>query len=117
MTNHLLSLLIFLPLLALVILTGIPREKIHWFKGLTLLTNAVQFLMALALYSRFNPALRGVNRPEEFQYTERLDWISLDMGEWGKLSIDYFVGVDGLSALMVLLSGLVLLAILPSTCC
>jgi NADH-quinone oxidoreductase subunit M len=109
MTNHLLSLLIFLPLLALVILTGIPREKIHWFKGLTLLTNAVQFLMALALYSRFNPALRGVNRPEEFQYTERLDWISLDMGEWGKLSIDYFVGVDGLSALMVLLSGLVLL--------
>jgi NADH-quinone oxidoreductase subunit M len=53
--------------------------------------------------------LKGVNVPEGFQFVERTDWISLPLGSLGKLSIDYYLGVDGLSVLLVLLSAIVLL--------
>jgi NADH-quinone oxidoreductase subunit M len=39
---------------------------------------------------------------------EKLDWITLDLGNFGKLSVDYFLGVDGLSISLVLLSAIVL---------
>ncbi len=42
------------------------------------------------------------------QFVEKLPWITVSMGESGKLAIQYFVGLDGLNMPMVLLSALVL---------
>jgi NADH-quinone oxidoreductase subunit M len=108
MTQYLLSLLIFIPLAASVLILFIPEEKISYFKTATLFVNLTQFILAAILYLNFNPALTGVNNPESFQFVERTDWISLQLGSLGKLSIDYYVGVDGLSILLVLLSAIVL---------
>jgi NADH-quinone oxidoreductase subunit M len=108
MTQHLLSLLIFLPLAASVFLLFIPEEKVTYFKTTTLTVNLIQLILAICLFFNFNPLLNGVNEQKGFQFVERADWISLKMGSLGKLSIDYYVGIDGLSVLLVLLSALVL---------
>ncbi|MEO1653833.1 MAG: NADH-quinone oxidoreductase subunit M [Bacteroidota bacterium] len=44
---------------------------------------------------------------ELFQFVERVDWIHLKLGSFGSLSIDYYLGVDGLSISLVLLTGLI----------
>jgi NADH-quinone oxidoreductase subunit M len=109
MTQYILSLLIFLPLVALVIILFVPGKKTAYFKITTLAVNLIQLILAIYLYISFNPLLKGVNIPEGFQFVERADWISLPLGSLGKLSIDYYLGVDGLSVLLVLLSAIVLL--------
>lgn len=45
---------------------------------------------------------------ELFQFVERIDWIELKLGSFGTLAIDYYLGVDGLSISMVLLTGIIL---------
>jgi NADH-quinone oxidoreductase subunit M len=109
MTRHLLSFLVFLPLLSAVLVLFIPRQKTLLFKLITLLTTLLQGTAAIAIYLQFDKQLKGVNLTTEFQFVERLSWIDLNMGSFGKLSIQYFVGVDGLNVLMILLSALVLL--------
>src|SRR3712207_3356047 len=106
MTQHLLSLLIFLPLIASVVVLFIPSHKVFFFRSITLGVNVIQLVVAILIYVQFDNLLKGVHLQSEFQYVERTDWISLDLGGLGKLSIDYFIGVDGLSVLMVLLSAL-----------
>jgi NADH-quinone oxidoreductase subunit M len=108
MTQYLLSLLIFIPLAASVFILFIPEGKTAYFKTITLLVNLIQLVLTVILYLNFNPALSGVNVPKGFQFVERTDWVSLQLGSLGKLSIDYYVGVDGLSILLVLLSAIVL---------
>lgn len=108
MTQHLLSLLIFLPLIASVVVLFIPSHKVFFFRSITLGVNVIQLVVAILIYFQFDSLLKGVHLQSEFQYVERTDWISLDLGGLGKLSIDYFIGVDGLNVLMVLLSALVL---------
>ena len=42
------------------------------------------------------------------QMMEKASWFSLKLGSLGALSVDYFLGVDGLNISMVLLAGIVL---------
>ncbi len=66
--------------------------------------------LSLWIYTHFNPNLHGISTTESMQFVEKYSWITLSLGSLGKLSIQYFVGLDGLNVSMVLLSGLVLLA-------
>ena len=109
MTEHLLSILIFIPLFFALILLFFPSENKVVFKIGTILSSAIQLIVALFIFSKFqvkNEALTGVNG--NFQFVERLDWISIDLGSFGKLSVDYFLGIDGLSISLLLLSAIVL---------
>jgi len=98
----LLSLLIFLPLLASVLVLGLPASAARFFRWITLVTTFVQLILSLWLCRVFDTQQAG------FQMLEEADWISMSLGSLGKLSIDYLVGVDGFSLPMVLLSGIVL---------
>jgi len=104
MEPHLLSLLIFLPLLASVLVLCMPTSLTPYFRWITLLTTLIQLGLSIGLYRVFNPQEGG------FQWVEEADWISMSLGSMGRLSIDYLVGVDGFSLPMVLLSGIVLFA-------
>lgn len=102
MTDHSLSLLVFLPLLASFLILCIPKNNSLAFKWIVLLTTSLQLIVSVALYAGFHKEVAG------FQLLEEADWINLPLGNLGRLSIRYIVGLDGFSLPMVLLSGLVL---------
>jgi NADH-quinone oxidoreductase subunit M len=109
MTEHILSFLIFIPLFFALILLLFPADSKIAFRSGIILSSALQLAMAiyaLASFQTNEEALKGVNA--NFQLVEKLDWITLDLGNSGKLSVDYFLGVDGLSITLVLLSAIVL---------
>ncbi len=111
MTQHVLSLLVFLPLVALAVVLFIPASTRPFvFKSILALVTAVQLALSMYLFWKFDPQRTGITDAGKLAYAERADWITLRMGGLGQLSIDYFVGVDGLSMPLVLLSALVLFA-------
>lgn len=111
MAQHLLSLLVFLPLLALAVVLFIPANaRPGVFKSILALVTGLQLALSVYLYGQFNPQSTGLTDPGKLAYAERADWITLRTGGTGQLSIDYFVGVDGLSMPLVLLAALVLFA-------
>src|SRR5690242_10790829 len=102
MEQFLLSFLIFLPLLAAGLVICLPSRWIVAFRWITLLTTILQVGIALRLYTLFDSS------SARFQFTEEFDWITMPLGGFGQLSIDYLVGTDGFSLPMILLSALVL---------
>ena len=88
-----LSLLIFSPLLAAAVAGFIKSEK--WLRWWTLAFTAAAALYSLPLYSHFDPLNAG------FQFKETANWIP-------PLKIQYAVGVDGISLLLVLLTTLIM---------
>ncbi len=95
------SILIFLPLLASIIIMLLPKKYEQSMKYLNLAVTSIQMILAAILCMQFVP-------DAGFQFIEKINWIDLDLGSIGKLDIDYHVGIDGISIAMVLLSSIVL---------
>lgn len=108
MNSILLSILVFTPLIGALVIVVLPASKKQLYKFVALGVSVVQAIIATKIYSSFNTTLGGINEEASFQFIEKTNWISLELGSMGRLSIDYFLGVDGLSISMVLLSVIVL---------
>ena len=97
MTNLLLTLVTFLPLLGaaiiFVFIRGEEAEVARNSRQMALWTSLVTFLLSLFIWFDFE---RG---SADFQMVERYDWIP-------SLGISYHMGVDGISMMFVLLSTL-----------
>jgi NADH-quinone oxidoreductase subunit M len=92
--NGILTLLTFFPLvgvLLLLILGWTGRKDDELVKRVAVVTSVITFLISLWLLALFNPNTSGL------QLRDQLEWI-------GTLNISYFLAVDGLSILMVLLT-------------
>ncbi len=109
----------FLPIVSMIILLLIPSgrdEKSKMvshilFRWLTVITTFLQVILAFAIYFNFDLGLTGINQQSTMQFVERVRWIEIQsLPLLGNLRIDYFVGVDGLSAPMVLLTAIVCFA-------
>ncbi len=85
-----LSFLIFLPTMGALFLLLIPREKTETLFKTALLFTTLAFLWSVGVLWRFDA------RPE-MQLVERLPWIPA-------YGIDYFIGIDGISLFLVLLT-------------
>ncbi len=85
-----LSILIVLPLLGALILAFVPRGNDKAVRWIALLTVLVEFAVSVALFASFRA-------DAAMQFVERAAWIP-------QLGISYYVGVDGLSLLMVVLT-------------
>ena len=97
-----LSLITFLPLVGVVIILFLPREREETIKQVAVVTSVITFLISLSLWAYFYLDEPGI------QFQEKVAWIR----PWG---INYFIGVDGLSLLLVLLTTFISpLAILSS---
>lgn len=105
----LLSLLIFLPLIATFFILLLPKTQSTWYKIIALAFTIVQLALSGWMYFQFDNSQIGVNEESAFQYVEKLSWIRLDLGSLGKLEIDYFLGIDGLSLPLLVLSSFVML--------
>ncbi|HEV7351339.1 NADH-quinone oxidoreductase subunit M [Telluribacter sp.] len=103
MSEYLLTLLIAVPLVGAVLAVLWPSHRAHDLRTLTVGTLVVELLLGGLVYSTFVPADSG------YQLAEAVDWITLPLGSLGTVSIDYALGVDGISMPLVLLAVLVLL--------
>lgn len=108
--SYILSILIFLPLVAALIILMLPTSFRERFKYIALGTTMVQFFISVFIYLNFNSttAFAGINSESQFQLLEKVPWIRLDLGSIGKLEIDYLLGIDGLSMPFLILSALVM---------
>lgn len=97
-----LSILIFIPLLGMLLVGVLPKAFSKLYKFITAGIALIQVCIASYLYV-------GFNKNSVFQFVEQFDWISLHLGSLGKLQIEYFVGADGISIALVLLTSIVML--------
>lgn len=109
MNFHLLSILIFLPLIAAVLILLIPSRARASYKYIALFTGVFQLALSGGMYYLFHPKGAGITQERLYQFTEKIPWIRLDMGGLGKLEIDYFLGVDGLSMPLIVLTAFVMI--------
>jgi len=92
----LLSLVIFLPLVGagfILLIRGEPEIVAQNARSVALWTAGITFLLSLLIWADFDPAVAG------FQLVEKADWL-------GDFGVSYYVGVDGISLFLVLLSTL-----------
>ncbi len=101
--HYLLSLLIFTPLMAAVVALTLPSAQQSLFRIIALAASGFQCLLLFLIIQSYQVDLPG------FQLVEKVSWITIDFGSWGIFKAEYFVGLDGLSMTLVLLSVIILL--------
>jgi NADH-quinone oxidoreductase subunit M len=88
-----LSILIFFPLLGIGLLLLLDRKNHKVLKGATLGVCLLEFVFSLPLWFGFN------NTTAAMQFVERHEWIP-------SYGISYYVGIDGFSLLLIMLTTL-----------
>ena len=86
-----LSILIWLPIAAAVVLAFFPNRAVTAIKEWGLFSSAAVFIVSLALLRGWDDTQAG------FQFVEQIPWIP----QWG---INYALGIDGISLWLVLLT-------------
>jgi NADH-quinone oxidoreductase subunit M len=94
MINGLLSLLIFLPVAGALVLLFFPREKTKAIMYVTTAIAGAEFVVSLPLWME-----EGFRRSGDFFFRENFEWIP-------SLGARYSLGVDGIAALLILLTTL-----------
>jgi NADH-quinone oxidoreductase subunit M len=91
--DPLLTLMIFIPLLGMVVVLSLPSRAHDAIRWTSTAFSVPSLVLAGVLLSRFQPGADG------FQFVQRGLWIPA-------FHIEYFVGVDGVSVTMVVLTAL-----------
>jgi len=97
LAQHLLSVLIWLPILGGLMLLVIGddgdarSQKAGMMRFSAIMIALMTFVLSIALYVGFDNAARGM------QFVERADWV-------GALNAFYYLGIDGISAPLILLT-------------
>ena len=88
---NILSWLVWLPVIGIVAIMMVPREKTDIIKIIAAVATGLQLWVAIILWIQFDSSAVG------FQFQERASWIPA-------FNIYYFLGVDGLSLPLILLT-------------
>ncbi len=102
--SYILSSLIFLPLATVLLLLALPGRAVKLIRTVVCLVMLVELLLAVWLYLQFDSS---VGAATGYQFVQKVKWINLNLNSLGYLQINYFLGVDGLSISMVLLTGII----------
>jgi NADH-quinone oxidoreductase subunit M len=98
----------FLPILGMVAVLMIPKGKDALMKWTGALVTFLQLILAVVIYFNFNKGMTGINSLEGMQFVEKFSWIDIKSVSWfGRIHIEYFMGIDGLSGPMVILTALI----------
>jgi NADH-quinone oxidoreductase subunit M len=98
----LLSLILFTPLVGAILILFVPKTNENAIKWIANLVTLVGFLVSIPLWFWYDP------QQPEFQFVERAAWIP-------SIGAQYFLGVDGFSVLLILLTTLMgVIAVLSS---
>ena len=99
-----LTLLLLIPGLGALLIALVPIRKVHLLRGTALLFTSITFLYSLLFFTHFDPGT------DTMQFVQNDSWLNV-----GVLHINYHVGMDGISLLLVTLTTFLMpLAILAS---
>src|SRR5689334_13734191 len=93
MPTNVLTWMIFLPVLGAIVVLCLPRNAANLIRGTATFFTIPPLIMAVWLFQHFD---RTMN---EMQFVTKIPWIP-------SFNIQYFIGVDGISITMVLLTAL-----------
>ncbi|MCJ7507769.1 MAG: NADH-quinone oxidoreductase subunit M, partial [candidate division Zixibacteria bacterium] len=93
MNFPILTYMTFIPLLGMIVILFINKEKIQLVRWTAALFSFVPLLLSFILLSRFNSST------PEMQFMEKLEWIP-------SLGVSYIMGADGISVPMLFLTAL-----------
>src|SRR5438128_11148791 len=100
--NHLLSIILFLPLAGALLLVLVPKENENAIRWIANIVAFAGFVISIPLWFWYNA------QNPDFQFVERMVWIP-------SVGAEYFLGVDGFSVLLILLTTLMgFIAVLSS---
>src|SRR5687768_7294502 len=100
--DHLLSVILFTPLAGAVLLLFVNKRQEDAIRWIANIFGVLGFVVSIPLWFRYDPA------GEAWQFVQRAEWIP-------SIGATYFLGVDGFSMLLTLLTTLMgLIAILSS---
>ena len=91
MSDHILSWMTFFPVIGAAVIAFVPKDRKEIVKTVAAAAAAVPLILAVQLFMNFDRSVSG------FQFVEHYEWIK-------NFNIEYFMGVDGLSVPMVLLT-------------
>jgi NADH-quinone oxidoreductase subunit M len=106
----------FLPVLGMIVVLALPKDSKTATRWISLLFTALQVVLAGVVFMNFGRGIPGVNVLDGIQFKEMATWIDIKSVSWfGRIHIDYFVGIDGISVAMVMLTALIsFIAVLSS---
>ncbi|MCX6549821.1 MAG: NADH-quinone oxidoreductase subunit M, partial [Acidobacteria bacterium] len=100
--SHLLSIILFTPLAGAVLLLFVNKRQENLIRWIANVVACIGFLVSVPLWFGYDPG------SAQFQFIERMPWIP-------SVGAEYFLGVDGFSVLLILLTTLMgVIAILSS---
>ena len=94
--------IVFLPLFGIIPLLLVPKEQKNLLRIIALLVAFANFILSLILVGGFD------GTTADFQFVEKIAWIKT-------IGIDYHLGVDGLSILLILLTTFISVISIAST--
>lgn len=106
-TSNILTWITFTPLIGAGLILLVPRERLDLMRWLAVLATGITLAISLVMLGNFNNGAEGIT---EFQFVARHAWIKT-------FNIQYFMGVDGISMPLVILTTLLsFLCIFASWC-
>src|SRR3989344_4019497 len=89
--EHMLTLITFIPLMGAILVLALPSSQKYAIKVSTLVATLIPLILSVLLYQSFNITT------SDMQFVEQFSWIP-------SFNIYYYLGIDGLSLPMVLLT-------------
>lgn len=99
---HLLSIVLFLPLVGAFITLLLPKDEHGQIRSVAFITTLVTFFLSLFLWTGYDRVQGGL------QLVERVPWVE-------SLGLSYHVGVDGIAVLLIVLTTFLMPLVLLST--
>src|ERR1700689_55023 len=93
--SHVLTLITFIPIAGMILILALPDSMKQAFKWIAVVATALQLGIAIYLYNNFDTTTSAV------QFAEKASWMPA-------YHISYFIGVDGISISMILLTALIM---------
>ena len=93
--SHVLTLITFIPIAGMVLVLALPDSMKPAFKWIAVVATALQLGIAVYLYKNFDTTTSAV------QFAEKASWMPA-------YHISYFIGADGISISMILLTALIM---------
>ncbi|MEO1255028.1 MAG: NADH-quinone oxidoreductase subunit M, partial [Bacteroidota bacterium] len=87
----------------------LPSSRRLVFRSLSFATIAIQLILSIVALFQYDKKLKPDSWENAFQLVEKVDWITMSFGSVGSINIQYFLGVDGISLPLVVLSTFILL--------
>src|SRR5579884_1683071 len=99
-----LSAIVFIPLLGALVIGLMPAQRVAAIRWLATVFSAIPLALSIFLYATFDERVAGL------QFVEKTSWVALP-----SVGVSYFLGVDGLSLPLILLTSLLtVVAVLAS---